>query len=124
MREVDLLIVGGGPSGVGAAQQLAARGVRALLVDERPRDQLTALDSLPAGTDVLTGHSAWGVFPAEPTGMTVGIFDGSRTFLVRAQELVLATGAVDVDLAFRGADLPGVVGGLELLRGTVAARRM
>ena len=87
--EVDLLIVGGGPAVVGAAQDFAARGVRALLIDEQPRDQLGALAGLPPETEVLAPHSVWGVFPAAAGtgGVTLGILDrlGARTFLMRAQ---------------------------------------
>jgi hypothetical protein len=130
MREIDLLIVGGGPAGVAAAQDFAARGARALVIDEQPRERLAALDGLPPGAQVLTDHSVWGVFPAEPLptddGMTVGIFDRqrARTFLARAHELVLATGGIDVDLAFHGSDLPGVASGLAALRTSIDTRRM
>jgi thioredoxin reductase len=127
---VDLVIVGGGPAGVAAARDFAARGSRALLLDEQPREDLAALDGLPPDTEVLTRHSVWGVFPTEPVasedGMTVGVFDHvrARTFLVHARALVLATGAIDVDLAFRGSDVPGVMFGLDAVRGSIDARRM
>jgi thioredoxin reductase len=128
MRELELLIVGAGPAGVAAAREALQRGVQVLVVDEQPLGQLDALAELPRGADVLAGHGAWGVFPGDDA-MTVGLFDGTGTFLVRAHELVLATGATDVDLAFPGSDLAGVIGGRELLRqmrtsGAGAARRM
>jgi thioredoxin reductase len=130
MREVELLIVGAGQAGAAAAREAVSRGIQPLVVDEQSPERLEALADLPAGVGVLSGHGVWGIFPGEPR-MTVGVFDAAagRSFLVPVRDLILATGSVDVDLAFEGADLPGVVGGLEALRqlrttGGVEARRM
>ncbi|MBV9579059.1 MAG: FAD-dependent oxidoreductase [Chloroflexi bacterium] len=151
MREVEVLVVGGSTAGVAAARERAGRGEQTLLVDERPLDAAMLRRNIPywfgafvpesvpsdsqsrielaPHVETLTGHSVWGVFPAEDGTTTVGVFDSARTFLVRAQHLVLATGAIDVDLAFPGSTLDGVLGGLGALYlintfGKLNARRM
>jgi thioredoxin reductase len=149
MQQVELLVIGGGPAGQAAAITAARRGVQTILVDERPvatgwmRRQVpywygervpgsvpAGLDLLPdigdisrLGVDVRSGHACWGVFD----GSVAGIYDGARTWLVQAQQLVLATGSGDIPLAFPGWTLPGVLGAtaaLDLLatRGSMGGR--
>ena len=157
MRDVELLVVGGGPAGSAAALTAAELGVQTLLVDENPLDPVYLQRNVPhwygsrlpapgacsqtvsrwlssrpslrqaaaAGAEVLTRHAVWGTFP----GHVVGVYDGTRTWLVRARELVLATGAADLPLAFPGWTLAGVLGGLGALHlldlyGRLDARRM
>ncbi|WP_449433313.1 FAD-dependent oxidoreductase [Pseudomonas putida] len=73
------------------------------------------MDCLEAGVDVLTGTCAWGVFvPGQNTqslgGAQVGLADGEKSWMLRYDHLVLATGARDLVLSFPGWELPGVLG--------------
>jgi len=63
------------------------------------------------GVDLRLACSVWGVFPDGQRSI-VGLFDGQRTELVRAQAVIVATGATDLHLAFPGWTLGGVLGGL------------
>jgi thioredoxin reductase len=157
MREVDLVVVGAGPAGCAAARTAASLGLATLLVDENPLDPAYLARNVPqwygarvptaalssarvyrwlasrpdlqaaveAGAEPLTQHSVWGIFPDR----TVGLYDGRRTWLVQARQLILATGTTDLHLAFPGWTLGGVLGGngaLQLLDlyGRLEARRL
>lgn len=145
------MVVGGGRAGQDAARAAAERGASTLLLDEDPiapalvgrnvpywfgglrpprsrvadarLDDLAALAD--AGVDVLAGTSAWAVF----ADGTVGLFDGARTWLVRAGEVVLATGTVDLALPLPGWTLGGVFGACAALAmaeraGTLGVERL
>ena len=62
-----------------------------------------------AGAEVLTRHAVWGGF--YPGARLLGVFDGSSTWQVEADQLILATGTTDLHLAFPGWTLGGVLGG-------------
>jgi threonine dehydrogenase-like Zn-dependent dehydrogenase len=143
MREIELLIVGGGPAGQAAALTAAAYAVETLLVDEGPippswmtrqvpywygerlpvnrsDDEVHArflaarpglADARQQGADVRIGTTCWGLFE----GNVAGLYDGATAELVRAQQIILATGSTDIPLAFTGRTLPGVLGGLAAL---------
>jgi thioredoxin reductase len=153
VRNVDLVVVGAGPTGIGAARAAARAGIQTLLVDENPLDPANIRRNIPlwygsraagrakaadlfrwltarpqlevAGVEFLAGHSVWGLFP----GHTVALFDGQSTSLLQAGQVILATGATDLHLAFPGWTLGGVLGGrgaLHLLEpyGFLEAHRM
>ena len=135
----DVLVVGSGPAGLAAASAAATAGAKVMLVeqdralggallrDPAPIDGLAPeafadrvrADVVAAGGRVLTRTTAAGVFdhgmaslvervcePGQPPGR-----DGlsQRLWRVRAQRLVLATGALERPLLFSGNDLPGVM---------------
>jgi thioredoxin reductase len=157
MHEVELMVVGGGPAGCAAAQTAARLGVRTMLVDENPIDAAYLQRNVPkwygsrlpaggissnlvyrwlatrpdlqaaaeAGAEVLTQHAVWGTF----ADRVVGLYDGHKTWLVQAGQLILTTGTTDLHLAFPGWTLGGVLGGggalhLMDLYGRLDARRL
>jgi thioredoxin reductase len=94
-----------------------------------------ALDeAVEAGVEVELGVSVWGAFRPGPTmrelgGACLGAADQSRSWLVGYDRLVVAAGARDLNLAFRGwekAGTMGAAGALALLSRyqACAARRM
>jgi NADPH-dependent 2,4-dienoyl-CoA reductase/sulfur reductase-like enzyme/Pyruvate/2-oxoacid:ferredoxin oxidoreductase delta subunit len=128
----ELLVIGAGPAGLGAATEAAARGVRVLVVDEndRPGGQLykqihkffgsaehqagtrgfRIAESLvsaarAAGTDIWPGHRAIGVLR---DGRMV-LASGHSARAVRAQRIVIATGGRERALPFPGWTLPGIM---------------
>ena len=121
--EAEVLVVGAGPAGVAAACCVAEGGRDVLLVDESPRPggqiwRHRRPPSLPVrasqwlgrleatATRVITGTS---VVDVESDGTLVAERGGARIRL-RADTLVLATGARELFLPFPGWTLPGVLG--------------
>jgi thioredoxin reductase len=90
--------------------------------------------AVEAGVEVELGVSVWGAFRPGPTlrelaGPCLGVADQSRSWLVGYDRLVVAAGARDLGLAFRGwekAGTMGAAGALALLTRYQAcgARRM
>ncbi len=135
IRSVPVLILGGGPAGLSAARELGERGIEAVLVDDKDRlgGKLVlqthrffgSIDAVYAGTrgidigtrlagevaaldsiDVWLNSTALAVF----SDRRVGVLQGDRYVLVEPQLLLVATGAREKSLVFRGNTLPGVYG--------------
>jgi sarcosine oxidase subunit alpha len=103
-RHVEAMVIGGGPSGRAAAVAAASRGDRVLLVDERHR-----IDDPPDEVTVLPRTTALGVYD---DGYVVALErrpDLERLWHVRADRVILATGAHERPIAFPGNDRPGVM---------------
>jgi sarcosine oxidase, subunit alpha len=93
-RHVDVLVIGGGRSGRAAAA--AAEG-NVLLVDERGGHD--------ASYDVLAPATALAIYE----GGLVPVDAGDVLYRIRAERIVVATGAVEQPLVFPGNDLVGVM---------------
>jgi sarcosine oxidase subunit alpha len=100
-RRIDVLVIGGGRSGVQAARQAATQGRRVVLVDE----QRDSRDYDLEGVEVLAPARAIGVYE----GQLVPVDAGRILYRFRAQRIVVATGALEQPLLFPGNDLPGVM---------------
>lgn len=132
MKRTELAIIGAGPAGLSAACQAARLGVQTLLIDEytRPGGQLIkqihkffGSEAHKAGVrgidiaagflkeleespvEVMLGASVWSIFPNRVLSVAV---DG-RTQQIRAEKIILATGASENALGFPGWTLPGVM---------------
>jgi thioredoxin reductase len=91
-------------------------------------------EAVEAGVEVELGVSVWGAFRPGPTlrelgGACLGVADQSRSWLIGYDRLVVAAGARDLGMAFRGwekAGTMGAAGALALLTRyqACAARRM
>lgn len=124
-REVvtEVVVVGGGPAGIAAACAAAGSGKKVLLLDASPRpggqvwrhrdrggltrgaaDWLGRLDR--SGVEVLPGADVVDIGP----GLRLGAVHLGRAVSVRADAIILATGAQELFLPFPGWTLPGVVG--------------
>jgi sarcosine oxidase subunit alpha len=130
-RHCDVLIVGGGPTGLVAARNLVGCGARVILVDESfrlggwllrekstvdgvpgqawaqsMRDELVACDNI----EVLEDTTAFGYYDHNMVALNERRPDGSqRMWRVRAGQVVLATGSIERPLVFANNDLPGVM---------------
>lgn len=118
--ELEVLIVGGGRRGLSAAAQL---GQRAALADDGrelggalsilapPRAQTLASDARQAGARLLERSSVLALSrePDDGTGRLTALIVGpERTFVARAERVLLATGRHDAVPQFGNNDLPGI----------------
>jgi len=135
-KTVEVLIIGGGPAGLSAAQELGKEGVSVLLVDDKDRlggklvlqthrffGSSQAVYAGTRGIDIAKKlESQARVYPSveiweKSTALaifedkSVGILrSGSQYVLVQPQVLLVSSGARERSLAFPGNTLPGVYG--------------
>ena len=119
---VETLVVGGGRSGVAAAAEAARAGGRVLLVHDRATiARGEGVESVVGmgGLTILTRTTATGL---HEHGYVVAVerrtdhlavppetWSRQRLWNIRANEIVLATGAHERPIAFAGNDVPGVM---------------
>lgn len=132
---VECLILGGGPAGLSAAIELAKAGVSVILVDDKAvlggklvlqtHKFFGSVDACHAGTrgmdigailekevrtfenvKIWNNSNALAVF----SDRKVGILRDGHYVLVQPQLLLVATGAREKSLVFKGNSLPGVYG--------------
>ena len=133
--QVECLILGGGPAGLSAAIELGKAGVGVILVDDKAslggklvlqtHKFFGSIDACHAGTRGMdigalleqevrafenvrlwTRSNALAVF----SDRKVGILRDGHYVLVQPQTLLVATGAREKSLVFKGNSLPGVYG--------------
>jgi thioredoxin reductase len=133
MKETELAIVGAGPAGLSAAIEAANAGVRVVLIDENQKaggqlfkqihkffgsrahyagvrgidiGQNLLEEVEQSGTEVLLDSVVWGIFGDH----TLGIIHDGKNSRLKADNILLATGAMENALVFPGWTLAGVMG--------------
>ena len=133
--EIECMIIGGGPAGLSAAIELGKAGVRTLVVDDKHRlggklvlqthkffGSIDACYAGTRGTDIATkleqevrqfenvqiwlNTTALAVF----SDRKVDVLREGHCVVVQPHVLLVATGAREKSLAFKGNTLPGVYG--------------
>jgi sarcosine oxidase, subunit alpha len=136
LLQVDCLIIGGGPAGLSAGIELGQRGVQVLIVDDKHRlggklvlqthrffGSINACYAGTRGIDIATKLSDdVAKFPSVTTWLNstaVAVFsdkkvgvvrDGKDYVLIDPKTILVATGAREKSLTFKGNTLPGVYG--------------
>jgi sarcosine oxidase, subunit alpha len=132
----DVLVVGGGPSGLAAALAAMRAGARLVLVDDRPAlggalqwesksiDEGSGLDWVAAAESelraaanarVLTRTTAFGCYDHNLVALCERMEEPQanglreRLWQIRAAQVVLATGAIERPIVFPDNDVPGVM---------------
>ena len=124
----DLMVVGGGPAGMNAALEAATKGQEVILVDENPqlggslnyaridaagtgaievRDRLVAEVEVNPHIRVMTRATCNGWFADN----WLPVVQGRRLYKIRAENCILAVGAMEQQALFHNNDLPGVIMG-------------
>jgi thioredoxin reductase len=133
MMHSEIAVVGGGPAGLAAAIEARSCGAQVTLIDEnqRPGGQLfkqihkffgsqehhagvrgysigkqLLRDCRKLEVDVMLETVVWGIFE----GNQLGLADKSGSSIMKADKIILTTGASENPLAFPGWTLPGVMG--------------
>jgi sarcosine oxidase, subunit alpha len=104
--DVDVLVVGGGRSGVAAADAAASRGANVVLVEAIAG---RARPTHP-GVRLLDGAMAVGWYEGVVTAI-----DGTTLWTIRAADVIAATGSYELLPTVRGNDRPGVIGARRVL---------
>ncbi len=117
----DVLVVGAGPAGLAAALTASSGGARVLLIDDQttPGGDLSKNDPwLTEATrrfaespelTVLSRSSVFGYYDQNYLLALERLPRGGRVWHIRAQQVVLATGARQRPLVFENNDRPGIM---------------
>jgi thioredoxin reductase/bacterioferritin-associated ferredoxin len=142
MKTVQLAIVGGGPAGLSAAVEAAQLGVSVIVLDENPRlggqiyrqpasefgisDEkklgkqyrdgkklLQKVAAFQAEITIWSNTLVWGYFGEKE----LAVIRNGRAEILKADQIIIASGTYDRPLPFPGWTLPGVfgAGGVQVL---------
>lgn len=135
MNAYELVIIGGGPAGLSAAKVAAEAGLRSLIIErdykiggqlvkqthmffgsEKQYAKTRGIDIAsiliddvkrhPDKIEVMTGTTVVGLYPDH----VITLLQGEEYKKIKAEAIIIATGASEKFLAFENNDLPGIYG--------------
>ncbi|MFC3885801.1 NAD(P)/FAD-dependent oxidoreductase [Bacillus songklensis] len=131
--QVDVAIVGGGPAGLAAAREIGAKGGSVIVIDDHPKpggkllgqlheesknggwwkgyEQAERLvkEALAANVTILSGKQVWTMEKGWKLFVSDVHNQGTDGFTIKAEAILLATGAVEKPIPIPGWTLPGVM---------------
>lgn len=129
--QCEVLVVGAGPAGIAAALMAAQSGKQVVLVDDHPQlggtyiGSQSCIESLPAeqwlqqqiqaldaaGVQIMLNTTAFGIYDHQLVALAQRhtLVEAPSLWRMRAQQIVIATGAIDRPLMFANNDMPGVM---------------
>ena len=133
--DIDLAIIGAGPAGLAASAIAAQHGLGTLMLDENPgvggqvyraitanpvrdramlgadywRGEALAKEAVASSAQHAAGAAVWSVSPLESAGYEIGVSMAGRSRMITAQEVMLATGALERPFPIPGWTLPGIM---------------
>lgn len=135
MKTADVLVIGGGPAGLGAALTAAEAGARVTVIDRQralggqlvkqthkffgSRSQFAGTRGIEIAVQLAERARANHNIEIETDSTVIGLYDDHEVLyqhgrheicVMKAERIVVATGASEKMLAFPGNDLPGVYG--------------
>lgn len=135
MRQTEIAVIGGGPAGLSAALAAAERGAEVTVIDRNPvwggqlikqthmffgsQNQYAATRGIDIPGELLKSlEKTAGKVIFEPVTTALGYYDdgvillekGERSFTLRAEKVIVATGGAEKTLPFINNDLPGIYG--------------
>jgi len=106
-RHVEVLVIGAGPAGLAATRAAAGQGLKVLLIEATDR-----IGELPPSVAALRNTVAIGYYDGNFI-TAVETIDApglrQRLWKLRADQVVIATGAFERPLLFENNDLPGIM---------------
>jgi sarcosine oxidase subunit alpha len=115
---LDLAVIGGGPAGMQAAVTAAQAGARVALFDENSQlgghtryvqdsdgGELPAMQAPPHNLMIYTDTTVLGWWEDN----WLAAVSGQRLYKIRAQSVIVASGAMEQPLVFDNNDLPGIM---------------
>ena len=138
MIQTDILVIGGGPSGLSAAIAAGKSGAQVLMVDRSPQfggqlmkqthmffgseNQYASTRGFDIGHKLIKEVKSYKNIKILPSTTALGIYEdgvitleqkiGAEEFYLKvyAKSLIIATGALEKSLPFANNDLPGIYG--------------
>jgi thioredoxin reductase len=130
MARAEVAVVGAGPAGLAAAAVLADHSADVVLVDEQerpggqsfrqPPTTFTVTNRVPSGSLIASAEVAglrklprtvvWALFDSPSQAWTLGLAGDDGLDRLDVEHVVVATGAVELPVAFPGWTVPGVMG--------------
>lgn len=134
IEKYELAVIGAGPGGMQAALTAAEHGVHTLLIDSYPKGggqyymqpgvhfasaQLSKVESEGAhfiqrlndsSMKTLFNTLVWGIFREEDQAdWMIALYGPEEPYYIHARNLIIASGAYDTPIPFKGWTLPGVI---------------
>jgi sarcosine oxidase subunit alpha len=119
--QAEVCVIGGGPSGLAAANAAAEAGADVLLLERQPLlggrllyegkriEDVAGLRATPASNAerrcTLLNTTVFGLYE----GNLIGAFQNDRLLKIRAKQIIVSTGGRQIPVPFHNNDLPGVM---------------